>query len=88
MKHSIGSILLQSKEVVNPFKNIKKGRVKMDKLFNWLFQCTPDGATYLQVIIIGGLLFWAIGGIFVTMSDVLDEIRMEKENEKTETNIE
>lgn len=40
----------------------------MDKLIGWLFQRTLDGSTYLQVIIIGFLL-WVL--LYVFLNDLL-----------------
>ncbi len=40
----------------------------MDKLIKWLFQSTQDGSTYLQVIIMGFLL-WVL--IYIFLNDLL-----------------
>ena len=40
----------------------------MDKIIKWLFQRTSDGSTYLQVIIIG-LLLWIL--LYVFLNDLL-----------------
>lgn len=41
----------------------------MDNFIKWLFQTTENGATYLQVIIIGALL----GYVLYTMIDSIKE---------------
>ena len=40
----------------------------MDKLIKWLFQNTPDGATYLQVIVLVFLLCFVVFVFFDTLT--------------------
>ena len=51
----------------------------MDKLIDWLFQQTPDGATYLQVIIITSLLFIVIRLFYKDVCRTIREIKNDDE---------
>lgn len=51
----------------------------MDKVIEWLFQRTPDGSTYLQIIIIGLLFIGLIDVIFKTLEEVRKSV--EEDNE-------
>lgn len=42
----------------------------MNKIIEWLLQNTPDGATYLQVIILSGILIFALSKLFAMIKDV------------------
>mgnify|MGYP003292018395 CR=1 FL=1 len=43
----------------------------MKDLIKWLLQNTPDGATYLQVIILGAVLIFALWGLYATIKDTI-----------------
>lgn len=45
----------------------------MDKLIDWLFQQTPDGVTYLQVVVGGLLLCFALNILFSEVKSFLQE---------------
>lgn len=47
----------------------------MNQLIDWLFQQTTDGATYLQVIIVGLLLCFTAYSIFITLMEIIDIIQ-------------
>lgn len=49
----------------------------MKKIIEWLFQTTENGATYLQVIIIGMLLAYAIYAILNSVKKIYEEIKGE-----------
>lgn len=53
----------------------------MDKIINWLLQSTDNGATYLQVIIIGVLLCCCIASIFDSCKQISKDIGDDTENE-------
>ena len=44
----------------------------MNQLINWLFQQTTDGATYLQVIIVGLFLLIMINFVFKNIEDLME----------------
>ena len=45
----------------------------MNQLINWLFQRTADGTTYLQVIVGGLLLCFALNILFSEVKSFLQE---------------
>lgn len=60
----------------------------MDKILNFLFKETANGATYLQTILMFGLLFIGLFYLFKTFKEVIDNIKSEErglDNEKDST---
>ena len=60
----------------------------MDKLLSFLFRETSNGATYLQTILMFGLLFAGLFYLFKTFKEVIDNIKSEErglDNEKDST---
>lgn len=53
----------------------------MDKLFNWLLQTTPDGATYLQVVMIGTLILVLMNMLCITTQEIFKIVKEEKGDE-------
>ena len=51
----------------------------MNSVIEWLFQRTSDGATYLQIIIVGILFICMINWIFKIAEDVRDCLKKEDE---------
>lgn len=49
-----------------------KGIIEMDKLIKWLFQQTTDGATYLQVIVVGILIIVVFNFLFDNLEDIFE----------------
>lgn len=49
----------------------------MDKIIGWLFQTTENGATYLQVIIIGLLIAYVLYTLVDSFKKIYDEIQEE-----------
>lgn len=44
----------------------------MNKLINWLLQPTQNGATYLQVLIVGALMCVVLHLFFKNIKEVID----------------
>lgn len=53
----------------------------MNKVIEWLFQRTANGATYLQVIIVGLLFITLFNFIFKTLEKIKDELDNPTEEE-------
>lgn len=52
----------------------------MNHLIEWLFQRTPDGATYLQIILISIILIFLINYFFKCMGEVMSCIIPDKKD--------
>lgn len=44
----------------------------MNQLINWLLQRTADGATYLQVIVVGILIIVVFNFLFDNLEDIFE----------------
>lgn len=47
----------------------------MDKLINWLFQRTMDGATYLQAIILSAILCALVFALVVNINSIFRDLK-------------
>lgn len=56
----------------------------MDKLLSFLFRETSNGATYLQTIIMSGLLIAGLFYLFKMIGEVLEEIKSGEVNKQDE----
>lgn len=52
-----------------------KGFLYMNELINWLFKTTQDGATYLQVIILGIIFAFTLCGLCITLKDSINLLK-------------
>lgn len=59
-------------QISSPTPNLLKKRgIKMNKVIEWLFYRTPDGATYLQVISMVLILIFLINYLFKCIKDIV-----------------
>lgn len=52
----------------------------MNKVIEWLFQRTSDGATYLQVIVVAILIVVVFNFLFDSLEDIAGSKKERKEN--------